>query len=113
MARVEGTALADWRSRDGKDEEIDARVLPIVWFNHTRHRDFRDAVSALGEVTFADWKGSGTRTLWCLRFLAKKGAPAAQNVCWKHIAHLVEVDFGVAEREAIMRSIEDALEYVC
>ena len=95
-----------------EDDDIDARILPIRKVGDKRVRDFKDAVGKLDQVTFEDWPVPGPRTVvWCMKFLASRGGPAAHHQWWRTTCKLGLGDYGVAEHDALMRGIQEGLCY--
>eukprot|EP00973_Karenia_brevis_P082789 11476895-Karenia_brevis.AAC.1 len=94
------------------DDDTDARVLPILRKGTERHRAFKDAAEKWERISFSDWKVPGPRTVsWCGRFLAKRGGPMAHHEWWRSVTRLGNGDYGVAEHEAVMRMLQEAVEY--
>eukprot|EP00973_Karenia_brevis_P070894 9853470-Karenia_brevis.AAC.2 len=65
LEQVRGDHLSDWKAKYKleADTETDARVLAILRKGDERFRVYRDACDKWQQVSFADWKVSGPRTV--------------------------------------------------
>jgi len=100
--------------KDGVDEEeLDARLLPIVEVDGRRYRGFRESVKEVTESDWAHWPVLGPRTTrWVLRFIAEHDqAPRSRHTKWRHEAGLSPSDPYVDDHDLALRVIQLAIEY--
>ena len=112
LASAKGATVAVQLQGPQADEEIDARVLPVVCTPEgVRKRHFRDAIRELSESEWAGWPLRGPRTAkWCLDFIGQEDLhPRARHTKWRHESRLLPGDVGVADHELIMRVLELAI----
>jgi len=93
-----------------EEAHLDARVLPVTRDTaKKRHKPWRDVCASLTELASPDWSIPGPRTTyWCCMFINKRGGgPVDWDRFWRTVNRLSFESWGVAEHEALLKSIEN------